>query len=239
MSGPHVIVWDLDGTLGEFSGLNGLGESVEPVSVRLRPGLEAALRQLSAAGFVHTLLTLATPLYAELALRGTGLRPLFTRVEGLGQRHKGDAAGVAQAMGMTEEERPHRLLFVGDHPWSDSPQDPRVVFHLEPLALIRPADELVRLVLHLRDLGAGSLRHGFDCLRSQSWRRWLWPWGEAAGRPVYRRVAGLGRVVLVQRPDEAPVIGFPDGVRRPAETEERCFVPGPITMVVQAEMDYD
>jgi hypothetical protein len=236
MSGPYVIVWDLDGTLGEFSRLNDRSASAEPVTVRLRPGLEAALRQLSKAGFIHTALTLATPMYAELALRGTGLRSLFARVDGLGQRKKGDAAGIAEALGIEDQQRPHRMFFVGDHPWNDAPRDSRIVFHLEPLALARHADELVRLVLHLRDLGAGSLRQGFDRLRKRSWWRRLWSWRkERTGTPVYRRVTGLGRVVLVQRPQEAPVIGFPDGVSQPLEADERQFVPGPITAEVQAE----
>src|SRR5262245_10675786 len=128
----YVIVWDLDNTLGEFTALHVQGECPSPVAVRVRPGLAGALRQLSEAGFVHTLLTLATPLYAEMVLRATGLRPFFSRVDGFGQRGKGDAAGLGNVFGLTAEQRPHRMIFIGDHPLFDEPRDPRVVFHLEP-----------------------------------------------------------------------------------------------------------
>jgi len=53
------------------------------------------------------------------------------------------------------------MLFVGDHVLFDAPQDPRIVFHLEPNALRRPAAELVELVLALRERGRGSLARGF------------------------------------------------------------------------------
>src|SRR5437763_1191128 len=94
LSARHVIVWDLDGTLGRFDALNGQGDSANPVTVRVRPHLREALEALSAAGFRHTLLTLATPLYAELVLHALGVRALFERVEGQGQRGKGDVAGI-------------------------------------------------------------------------------------------------------------------------------------------------
>src|SRR5262249_31791755 len=147
---PYVIVWDLDLTLGDFSALSRQPDSVDPITVLVRPGLAETLRTLAAADFIHTVLTLATPLYAEIVLRGTGLRRLFERVEGLTQRLKGDAAGLGYALGIPEDERPHRMLFVGDHPLFDAPQDGRVLFHIEPHALSRPAADLARLVLHLR-----------------------------------------------------------------------------------------
>jgi hypothetical protein len=228
VSAPYVIVWDLDGTLGDFEPLQGRGDDGGPVTVRLRPGLAEALRTLREAGFLHALLTLATPRYAELALRGAELRPFFHCLDGLGQRGKGDAAGLGELLGVTESERPHRMVFVGDHPYHDAPQDSRVLFHLEPLALARPAGELARLLLHLRDLGGGSLRGGFDRLGRRGLLRRLWPFGGGDGRPVYRRAAGLGRLVLVRRDEEAPVIGFAERPQTPQAPEERTFVPAEV-----------
>jgi hypothetical protein len=115
-------------------------------------------------------------------------------------------------LGLAEEEWPHRLLFVGDHPRFDAPRHPGVVFHLEPSALTRPAGELARLVLHLREAGGGSLRGGFDRLAARRW----WPW-RRAGRPLRREVPGLGPLLLVPRAEECPVIAFAEGPRAPAE----------------------
>src|SRR5205085_7437282 len=124
---------------GRCEALNGQGDSANPVTVRVRPHLREALEALSAAGFRHTLLTLATPLYAELVLHALGVRALFERVEGQGQRGKGDVAGIAAEMGIADEDLPHRMLFIGDHPLHDEPRDPRVLFHLEMFGLERSA----------------------------------------------------------------------------------------------------
>src|SRR5262245_15009586 len=91
-----IVVWDLDRTLGEFSAL----ERVRPddganVTVWLRPGIHDALARLSGEGFSHVALTLATPTYAAMALRGTGLDVHFIEIAGAGQRRKGDALGIA------------------------------------------------------------------------------------------------------------------------------------------------
>jgi hypothetical protein len=209
----HVIVWDLDLTLGDFSALNCIGDPAGPVTVKVRPGLERTLRKLSEAGFTHTLLTLASPLYAEMALRGAGIRPFFVRVEGLGQRYKGDAAGIAGALGIPENDLPHRMVFVGDHPIFDAPQDPRILFHLEPMALSRPARDLRRLIVHLRDSGNGSFRQGFDRVARQrtGWRR-LWPFQPPlrSDTPVRRSLAGVGDVLLLAGGERCPVIAFKD-----------------------------
>src|SRR5439155_6694840 len=165
MAERYVLVWDLDGTLGDFEALRQFpldGRLSEDLYVRVRAGLAAALAALAKEGFTHTLLTLATPRYAEIALRSAGLRECFDLVEGLGQRGKGDAAGIGEALGLPSEQRGDRMLFVGDHPLFDAPRDPRVVFHLEPHALLRGAGDLAALVLHLRGQGDGSLRSGVD-----------------------------------------------------------------------------
>jgi hypothetical protein len=232
VAASFIIVWDLDQTLGNFEALSGHGESREPIGVQLRPGLSRALYELSSAGFMHVVLTLATPLYAEVALGGTGIRHHFRRVEGLGQRGKGDAVGLATELGVAEDDRPHRMIFVGDHPYNDAPNDQRVLFHLEPLGLTRSASELVRLVLELRERGSGSLRAGFDQMHRGPWWRRLWP-GRREGRPVYRTAEGLGRLVLVRRSDEAPVIGFAERPRQPAAPEECRFVPAEIAAHVR------
>jgi hypothetical protein len=237
LNNPYVIVWDLDLTLGDFSALSQQPGGAAPITVRVRPGLAEALRTLSEAGFLHTVLTLATPLYAEIVLRAAGLRQFFTRVEGLTQRAKGDAEGIAAELGIAESARPHRMLFVGDHPLFDAPQDWRVLFHLEPHALTRPADELTRLVLHLRDSGGGSLREGFDRLVGQ--RRWwqrLWPVRRAAGdKPLQRSLAGIGDLMLLACAERCHVIGF---CKKPAPGEtpaEHSFVPAEVMAQVEAE----
>lgn len=237
MRTPHVIVWDLDGTLGEFAILTEKSESTEPVSLRVRPGLPEALRRLTEAGFLHTVLTLATPLYAEVVLRGTGLRPYFLRVEGLGQRGKGDAEGIGDSLGIPDDDRPHRMLFVGDHPLFDAPQDPRVVFHLEPCGLARSADDLARLVLHLRDRGGGSLRRGFDRLaQTGPWWRRAWPFRPRMnGEPLRRVVPEVGELMLARRSDGPPVIGFAEYPHPSAEPVEHSFVPAELTAQVMAE----
>jgi hypothetical protein len=236
---PHVIVWDLDRTLGDFTALQQQGESAGPVTVQVRHGLHQALHTLTEAGFVHTVLTLATPLYAEIVLRGTGLRQHFVLVEGLGQRDKGDAAGIAADLGIAPGERPHRMLFVGDHPLFDEPRDVDVLFHLEPCGLMRPAEELARLVVHLREAGGGSLRHGFDALaRQTAWWRRLWP---ARARPaedalLRRSVPGIGDLVVVPRANACPVIAFALPPDAPAVPAVCSFVPAELLAQVEAEL---
>jgi len=225
---PYVIVWDLDGTVGDFCALENQGDAVTPVRVAVRPGLSAALAELRREGFVHTVLTVATARYAELALHDTGLREHFALVEGRGQRGKGDAAGVGAALGVEADELPHRVLFVGDRLAFDEPQDARVLFHLEPWALSRPADELTRLVRHLRQAGGGSLAQGFARLAARRpWWQGFWPARSAPtpGVPVRRRLPGVGPVVLAARQSECPVIGFERPPRVPAPPEEFRFVP--------------
>jgi hypothetical protein len=212
MSARYVLVWDLDGTLGNFEALRRFpldGPLTEELRIQVRPGLASALAALMKEGFTHTLLTLATPRYAEIALRSAGLRDCFELVEGLGQRGKGDAEGVGAALGLPPEERGDRMLFVGDHPLYDAPRDPRVLFHLEPHALLRSAADVVSLVLHLRARGDGSLRAGFDRVvgRAPWWRRLLRRSGPIP-EPVQRTVEGLGELVLVPRPGDCPVIAF-------------------------------
>jgi hypothetical protein len=234
---PHVIVWDLDRTLGDFVSLHGQGEAAYPIHVKMRPGLREALEALDKAGFVHTLLTLASPLYAEVVLRGTGLRPFFARVEGLGQRNKGDAAGIGE-FGLAARERPHRMLFVGDHPLFDEPRDPQVVFHLETNALARPADELVRLVLHLREAGNGSLARGFERTRlGGTWWRYLWPWRwrPGADQTVSCAVEGVGRLLLLARTDGCPVVAFEGAPETAALPGTVSFVPAELVAQVEAE----
>jgi hypothetical protein len=235
---PYVIVWDLDDTLGNFDALAGTDDDSDVVSVLVRPGMEEALRRLSAEGFVHTVLTLAMPLYAEVALRGTGLRGFFERVDGMGQRSKGDAVGIGNLFGFGEAERAERLLFVGNHPF-DAPLDPRVVFHLELCALSRPAEQLTRLVLHLRDRGEGSLLEGFYRLsRPAPWWRKLWPRGmRGSVAPVRCRAPDIGSLMLLARPDECPVIGFEKPPREAALPTEHRILPGEVAAQVRAERE--
>jgi hypothetical protein len=196
----YVLVWDLDRTLGLFDSLDRAQHSTN-VTVMLRPGIALALEALSRAGFVHTVLTLATPIYAQLALHGTGLHHRFEEVAGAGQRPKGDVAGIAKRFGIPEAQRGERMLFIGDHPLFDAPTDRSVVFHLELRALWRDAAKLTDLVLALRDEGKGSLREGYDRLLERS-----------SGAPL-RRVAHdrAGPLILLPRQDECPVVVFDDG----------------------------
>jgi hypothetical protein len=214
---PYFIVWDLDRTLGVFDGLERLRDPAAPMQVELRPGIGAALAELSAAGFVHTVLTMATPDYAELALRGAGLRGHFVEVACQGQRPKGDVEGIARTHGLPEAELPARMLFVGDHVLFDAPQDARVLFHLEPHVLHQPASRLVALVLALRERGGGSLRAGFDHLLGPA---------EAFDEIVRRELVPVGRLVLLPREHASPVVAFDEEAPTGAPAGERVtFVP--------------
>src|SRR5262245_32975117 len=114
---PHyLIVWDLDGTIGVFDALEHLKDPDAPVTVTLRPGIEAALTRLAAEGFAHVVLTMAGRAYADLALQATDLRRHFVEVSCAGERFKGDAEGIAHAHGIPDDEMPDRMIFVGDHP---------------------------------------------------------------------------------------------------------------------------
>jgi hypothetical protein len=217
MAAPaHLIVWDLDRTLGVFDGLEHVRDPGLEISVLLRPGIDAALCELSRAGFAHSVLTLATPDYAELALRGTGLRHHFLEVACQGQRPKGDAEGIAATFGLPFDELGDRLLFVGDHVLLDVPQDPRVVFHLEAYALRRPAAELVALVLALRERGKGSIRAGFDAIAAGS---------SLEGELGRATVEGAGRLLLLARTTACPVLAFDDDEQSEEQGELVRFVP--------------
>lgn len=223
MAPGFVLVWDLDRTLGVFDALEDLRHPAEPVTVHLRPGIAATLERLSAEGFVHTVLTLASPAYAETALRGAGLRHHFAEVAGAGQRTKGDVEGIAALLGIPAEERPHRMIFVGDHPLLDAPRSPDVVFHVEVRALARPAQALCDLVLALRDEGEGSLRRGFDRLGGRGALL------DGSDRRVeLRRVEhpGLDPLVFMTRQERCPVLCFAEDAAGPASGEAVSFVPG-------------
>ena len=231
MGQRHVIVWDLDGTLGDFTELEKHPKSAQPIRLQLRPGLDAALRQLSAAGFIHTVLTVGTKQYASLVLHGTGLAGHFALIEGRDERPKGDAAGIAAHLGIAEADRPHCMFFVGDRLLFDQPEDPRVVFHLELWALTRPAEELTRLLLHLRDLGCGSVRQGFDRIGRNKigWRRY-WPWAKPmpVGKPVRRALPRLAPLLFLARGEECPVIGFEKPPEQETAAQECLIVPAEV-----------
>lgn len=223
---PYLLVWDLDGTLGDFYALEKHPDGRQPVTVQVRSGLAEALARLSAAGFVHTLLTVASRSYAEIVLRGVGIRELFARVEGRGERPKGDAVGIGQTFGLRESHLPERVLFIGDRVAFDEPEDPRVVFHFEPWALTRSAAALAELLIQLRALGQGSLRGGFDHLLDD--RRWWQRWKRAKlpyDSPLIRQLPGLEEVALVLRQKACPIIGFPTAPRPQAPADYVSFIP--------------
>lgn len=237
MGAPYLLVWDLDGTLGDFDALERHWTDGTPVRLQLRPGLAAALEALGQAGFVHTVLTTATPLYAEVALAAAGLRDHFARVEGRGQRFKGDAAGLAEAFAIPAHERARRVLFVGDRLDFDEPEDPDVVFHLEPCALARPAAQLARLVEYLREAGGGSLHEGFQRLGRgpRQWRRLFRRAAMPLGETVERQVAGLGRVLMLARPGACPVIGIGEPPA-PVAADEVEVVPAQVVAAAAAKL---
>jgi hypothetical protein len=228
MSNPHVIVWDLDGTLGDFYALEKNCDGHFAVKVTTRPDLTTTLQALGRAGFVHCVLTMATSGYAEVSLRGTGLREYFASVEGQGQRRKGDVAGLARHFSIPAAEVAARILFVGDRMVFDEPDDPEVVFHLEPCALTRPAEQLERLVLHLREAGgSGSLRQGFRTvgLGARKWYHLRRRSSLPVGKPSQRDVGGLGSLVLLERQGACPVIGYAKAPAPATTAEEHSFVP--------------
>jgi hypothetical protein len=238
MAAAHVIVWDLDDTLGNFEALRQGGESEDAITVGVRPGLAEALAALRAAGFCHALLTMATPLYAELALAGTGLREHFDRVDGLGARRKGDAVGIAECFGIPARDRAHRMVFVGDDPRHDQPRDPEVVFHLEPSALLRSAQCVQQLLVHLRERGGGSMARGFARLGHGGWRSALWRLGRGLpiDHPIERDVPGAGRVLLMRRREAAPVIAFSDPPAPAVVAASATFVPAALLGLARSRL---
>ncbi len=241
MDRPYIIVWDLDLTLGEFSALEGDAHFDEEVVVRMRPGLKDALHRLRCEGFVHCLLSMANRRYAELALRGTGLRSYFDHVDGHGQRLKGDAEGIASEYGMSLAQAADRMIFVGDRLIFDEPKSKDVVFHLEPAALHRPAELFRQLVLLLRSKGKGSIREGMrSILRTR--RPWYsfrsLPPAEP-GKPVIHRIPGLGEIVTLEREEGCPIIGFETPPNRDHPPDEHRFVPSRILDPDPQEYDSD
>lgn len=218
-SPAYLIVWDLDRTLGVFDGLARMRDAATPVEVELRPGIGRALERLTAEGFAHTVLSLATLDYAELALRGAGLRRHFLEVAGPRQRAKGDAQGIGTSYGIPEAERPARMLFVGDQLQIDAPLDRRVLLHLEPHALRRPAARLVELVLGLLDRGRGSLAAGFMDLLGA---------GQPSGEIARRDLGRAGRLLLVPRDHQCPVVACEDEPAEALAAERVRFVPGEV-----------
>jgi hypothetical protein len=231
----NVIVWDLDGTLGQFSSMP-MREGGEPITVLLRHGLADALRDLSAAGVVHTVLTMATPLYAEMVLHGTGLRPFFRFVEGQGQRYKGDAAGIGAALGLSADDLPHRMLFIGDHPYNDAPKDRRVLFHFEPQAMARSARDVGRMVHHLLNVGQGSFQRGFESLMGQPslWNR-LWS-RKPETRPIEVDVPGVGRLGLAERAEDCSVIWFAQPSQPPVEPTRHEILPSEVLAQIRNDL---
>ncbi|MBK7995319.1 MAG: HAD family hydrolase [Blastocatellia bacterium] len=105
-------MWDLDGTIGNFEKLEKYRENLP--TVEARPEIAPALEILSKIGFIHTVLTMATSTYAEIALKATGLRHFFAKVEGQGQRLKGDVIGIANDFGINPKNYAHKIMFIGD-----------------------------------------------------------------------------------------------------------------------------
>jgi hypothetical protein len=236
----YLLVWDLDGTIGDFGALEGDWTLDSPVRIRIRPGMAEALQALGRAGFLHTLLTTSALLYAEIALRAAGLRDLFARLECRGQRPKGDAAGVAAAFAIPPRDRAARVLFVGDRLDFDEPDDPEVVFHLEPWALARPAAQLARLVEHLRETGGGSIREGFRRV-GRGPRRWQLLFRRppvVVGETVERQVAGLGLLLLLERSGKCPVIGFGEPPAGTVTASEHEVVPARVAAALAASRPF-
>jgi hypothetical protein len=230
MNVPYVIVWDLDGTIGDFQALEKNRNGATAVTLKTRPGLPEALRALREAGFRHSLLTMATPAYAEIVLRATNLQDYFDRVECPDQRRKGDTAGIAALFGIAAREKKHKMIFVGDRMVFDEPDDPTVVFHLEPFALARPAVQLKKLIRHLREAGNGSLREGFLAIGRgpRRWYRLFRPSSLPLGKPMRRHIPELGALLLLERKDECPVIAYEKAPDPPVDSEEHRLVPGAV-----------
>lgn len=227
MFNPHIIVWDLDDTIGDFHALEDNCESNSVVSVFTRPGLITTLETLRQLGFINSLLTMATSVYAEIALWGTGLYDLFDRIECRGQRRKGDVEGIATAFGIDTKDCPHQIIFIGDKMVFDEPDNPNVVFHLEPFAMNRPAIELQHLILYLRAVGNGSFREGFSAIlrENRKWYRFFRPISTPMDKPIIRSVPTVGELVLMERNNACPVIGFYKFPNRGNTPDEHKIIP--------------
>jgi hypothetical protein len=211
-----LIVWDLDHTLGVFDVLDGAVDMREPITVRLRPGIAGALERLIEAGFRNVILTKASPSYAELVVRATGLKRFFLELSAGGQRPKGDDVGLAATFGIPPERKPDLMLFVGDQPLQDAAKDERIVFHLEDDPLHRPAGPLAALILELFELGGGSIRRGFDVLAGPP---------RHDGRPIRVVHGDLGPLILLPRHGRSPILGFDEEGKIDRDGTPVTFVP--------------
>ncbi|MBL8194185.1 MAG: HAD family hydrolase [Blastocatellia bacterium] len=220
MKEPYLLVWDLDGTIGNFEKLEKYRENLP--TVEARPEIAPALEILSKIGFIHTVLTMATSTYAEIALKATGLRHFFAKVEGQGQRLKGDVIGIANDFGINPKNYAHKIMFIGDRMLFDEPRHSEVIFHLERFALTRPASQLQILVETLLKQGNGSLREGFLSIGrgSKKWYQFAKLPPIEVGVPIQRKLPKLDPLLLLERVQECPVITFENPPNPPATSSK-------------------
>lgn len=226
-----ILVWDLDKTLGFFEPLYKHWDPDSPVTIQFRPGILDLIRQLHKKGFTHRLLTLASPRAAHLILEAAGVRDLFFKIEGIGQRGKGDVAGIALEHGVPEHQWPHQFLFIGDHPFNDCPVDKRVIFHLEINALERPASQLGGLIDALIERGQGSFIRGYQSIASAVpwWKFWQRP-AFQVNQAMIRSLPGLDPLALMNGPSINPLIAFENEPLNPQEPDLLTFTPNQIDL---------
>lgn len=172
---PRGIAWDLDHTLvgvapsslDRFASLPMSGDLAS--TLEARPGLHAALAELTVRGYTHYVTTGATRAYAERALRSAGIERHFAGIfpgddidVGLGKRYR----PVARALGLSDEAARERMIVVGDVVYDQPADISGLVFLQQPDGFRQDARTVSDVIGLLEDLGAGSLQAGYWALYS-------------------------------------------------------------------------
>ncbi|MEW6036478.1 MAG: HAD family hydrolase [Candidatus Micrarchaeota archaeon] len=145
---PRYICWDLDETLGYFRP----GKKSEPLK-----GLKPLLERLQGEGMRHVVTTASPRIYAEAALRRTGLRGYIDAIfpdevvvpKNVHKRY----LPVAKSLGIDRYYAPDRMLVIGNDVMGgrDAPEDLPLVTILFPDAIKYHASVLGTLIVALSE----------------------------------------------------------------------------------------
>ena len=135
-----IICWDLDDTLGDFSGLeNGNGP------FQVREGIPELLEECKCRGLINVLTTNATLEYAKRALQKSGLAPYFTHI--FDRRIVMEWQGKKYRQVQVELACEDELIIIGNSLW-DKPLDVNEIFILDTTSPRLPAYTLKYLLCY-------------------------------------------------------------------------------------------
>jgi hypothetical protein len=168
---PATILWDLDDTIGNFSGIRlRTPEAASPI--QLRYGIRDLLTEFSEdAGYCHYITSSAGTSYVNEALNRAYLHEKFARTFGndtVKQTIDGKHYRPV-AKGFSEEEMQSRMIVIGDSD-RDKPVDVGGMVFIELGNPEEPIEALVirEIVTTILDEGDGSFRDGYEKLYSRA-----------------------------------------------------------------------